>query len=158
MREVTETFRVYTYESAPSEVKEKIRDYIIYNWDLYDHCMEERIDTLKSLAGILNGTLDYSLSCVPSRGEYITIIPKGDAWDLDSLQAIIDSGESCPLTGVCYDEDIIESFKRTKSINQTLNEYINSMHDEYRHMCTDEYIADMCEVNNYEFTADGKVY
>ena len=34
MREVTEKFNVYTFDDAPKEVKEKIKDYFSYNYNL----------------------------------------------------------------------------------------------------------------------------
>ena len=159
MREVSETFNIYTFESAPKELKEKITNYL--SEGLYDHAMDERIDTLKALAKVLDANLDYSLSCVPDRGEFIRLKPNHDSLDFDALWNIIDVDKECPLTGVCYDHDIIDhltKYNLKDSLNNALNEYINSIHEEYRSMLKDDYINDLCEANEYEFTVDGKIY
>ena len=78
MRTVTKSFPVYTFKSAPKEVKENIIEYFANDSSLYEHCMSERLDTLKVVANLLHATLDYSLSCVPDRGEYIRFIPMND--------------------------------------------------------------------------------
>lgn len=162
MREVVETFNVYTYRSAPKEIQDKIREYIVTNWDLYEHIMEERVHTLKEVASLLNAELDYSLSCVPNRGEFIKMTPKYDSLNFSSLWEAIDIEKECPLTGVCYDHDLIDHLSKynlnTNTLNNAFKEFIESIHDEYKVMCESEYIADMCESNEYEFYGNGKLY
>lgn len=163
MRTVTESFKVYKYDTAPDEVKEKIREYIVNNWELYEHCMDERIATLKGLAKELSCVLDYSLSCVPSRGEFIKLIPKHDDIDLNiELQALSKNEKSCPFTGVCYDDDILIDIKEggytIDGVKNALKNYIESIHSEYDSMTKDEYIKDMCEANDYEFKENGELY
>lgn len=87
MRTVTTTFTVYKYETAPSEVQERIREYIINSWNIYEHCLQERIETLKAFADYLQCDLRYSISCVPDRGEHITFIPK----NYNSIEENLDS-------------------------------------------------------------------
>lgn len=160
MRTITKEFQVYTFTEASKELKEKIRDYFYYEFDLYSHCMEERIDSLKKLADLLDGELDYSLSCVADQGEYIKITPKYDELSFDNLCGIL--GKSCPLTGMCYDHDLIDNLKEdnlnVSTLNLILNSYIDSIHTEYESMLTDEYLQDLCEANKYEFLENGKLY
>ena len=151
-REVTEIKRVYKFETAPSEIKEKIRDYFYFNFDLYEHSMNDRIETLKALAKEIDARLDYSLSCVPDRGEFISFYHDSDQINVDHLNA-----DDCPLTGVCYDADVIEDIQK-HGINQAVTNYINSIHEEYRSMLEVDYLTELCEANGYEFTEDGKLY
>lgn len=161
MREVVEKFNVYTYETAPKDIQEKIREWIINNWDLYDHAMSERLNTLKEVASLLDARLDYSLSCVPARGEFIKFIPKYEELNFKPLKKVIDQEKDCPLTGWCYDHDFIDHLSKYNfegTLETACHEFIKSIHKEYEFMCTHEYIADLCKANEYEFTQDGKIY
>jgi len=167
MREVTETFKVYTFSSAPKEVKEKIRDYFHSEFDLYEHCMIERIETLKKVAEILDADLDYSISCVPDRYEFIKMSPKSgfvynEGLDFESFWNVINQEKECPFTGICYDHDIIDQFTKhnlnEEKLNEVLSDYLKSIHDEYESMLQDDYLEDLCDANEYEFTENGKLY
>ena len=159
MKVIQKEIKIYKFNEASQELKDKI----IYNfstiYDLYDHCMDERIETLKKLAEVLQGDLDYSLSCVPDRGEFITI--KDGQRISETIRELIegDNGyyDSCPLTGICYDDDLLEDLSKY-DIQTALNRYIVSIHDEYESMLKEEYINDLCEANDYEFTENGKIY
>lgn len=162
MRTVTKKINVYKYNEANAELKEKIKNNFHLDGFLYECCMEERVETLKKLAEILDGDLDYSLSCVPDRSEFITISPKNEKLDFKALWEVIDVEKDCPLTGVCYDHDIIDHFSKynmtVDGLNNALNIYIESIHSEYESMFEDEYLIDLCEANEYEFTEDGKIF
>ena len=162
MREVTEKFNVYSFKEASKELKEKIRDNIAQNWDLYDHHMNERIETLKKVAELLNAKLDYSISCVPDRGEYIKMTPIYSEFTFQEFWDAIDVDEACPLTGVCYDHDIIDCFTlhnlNSNTLKDSFNNFLKSIHDEYESMLQDDYLTDLCEANDYEFKEDGKLY
>lgn len=164
MRTITKEYNIYKFQDSntPKEVKERIREYFHLDFDLYEHSMIERIKTLKKVAEILGGDLDYSISCVPDRGEFIKISPKYDQLDFESFWDVINKELDCPFTGVCYDHDIIDHFTRYNlnidTLNTALNDYLKSIHDEYESMLTDEYLNDLCEANEYEFYENGKLY
>lgn len=164
-REVTKTFKVYKFDKAPKHIKEKIRDELTQDPDYGQYMLDERIETLKKLAERLNLALDYSLSVVPDRGEFISM----KAEDEDSLEQVneaikefVNDETDCPLTGVCYDEDIKDAIKNNGSdyegLQIALDEYLKGIHSEYESMCEDDYLADFCDANEYEFTKDGKIY
>lgn len=161
MREVTETRQVYKFGDN-DKVDQNIRDHVANHWDMYEHCMNDRLDTLKAIASLLDANLDYSLSCVPDRGEFIKFSPKYDELNFDALWEAIDIEKECPLTGVCYDHDIIDHLSKynltVDSLNNASGKFMSSIHDEYQSMLTDEYITDMCEANEYEFNANGTIY
>lgn len=162
MRQVTKTIDLVTFNEASEELKDKIRENFATIYDIYDHCMNERIDTLKKVAKILNGSLEYSISCVPNRGEYIKIIPKNESLDFDSFWQVINQDKDCPLTGVCYDHDILDQFTEytlnESKLQEVLNDYIDSIHNEYESMLEDDYLQELCKANEYEFTIDGEIY
>jgi len=164
VREVIETKIVYTWDSATPKIREKIREDFHINSDLGHFMLSERIDTLKALAGILKGNLDYYLSAIPDRGEYITIKPKYDELDFCALHDLIDSGNDCPFTGVCYDQEFIDEFIDNKdgteedNLKYALDKYICAIHKEYEFMLSDEYLKDHAEANEYEFNEDGSIY
>ena len=130
--------------------------------------MQERIETLKKLSEKLNATLDYSISYVPDRGEYITLNPiDGTTFsELDNnILEFINSKKDCELTGVCYDEELKDFLKKNREkikkhdyVDHALSDYIESIHKEYEYMLTDEYLCELCESNEYEFTENGKLY
>jgi len=161
-RTIIEEIKLYTFEEASKPLRDKIRDDFNYNGDIYSHCMIERLHTLKEVACLLNAGLDYSISCVPDRGEYIRMNPKYEELDFQALWEAIDIEQACPLTGVCYDHDIIDHLSKynlnVDALNNALDNYITSIHEEYESMLTDEYLLDHCEANNYEFTNNGKLY
>jgi len=74
---------------------------------------------------------------------------------------------SCVLTGVCYDMDILDpiyNFLEKPDADTTFADLIQEMEsaisktfrDEEEWINSDEYISEMLEANDYEFTKDGK--
>ena len=162
MRIETKEIEIFTFSEASEELKEKIIESFHLHYDLYDHCMEERIDALVTLSKEIGGHLDYSLSCVPDRGEYIHIRPKYESLFWDRLKTLVLDIDDCPLTGVCYDYDLLSPLVgkqlNTETLHDALYSYIQAIHAEYEAMLKEDYIADLCEANGYEFTSDGRIY
>jgi len=167
MRIEIKEIKIYTFKDAPKEVRGKIIEMFSNCPYHYEHHMSERIATLKKLAEVLEGDLDYSLSCVPDRGEYITIKPRenysyDDSIDdhilnYQALWDLINVDKECPLTGVCYDDDLLDDLSKY-GIQTALNNYIKSIHNEYEDMISEEYLSEHCEANGYEFNEDGNIY
>lgn len=161
MREVTGIIKIYTFKEASPELKDKIRDNFANHYDIYVHCMNERMDTLKSVAKVLDATVDYSLSTTPDRGEYIRFTPKYDDINFKALKKLVDTKEDCPLTGVCYDDDFLDALNGIyddDSLDVACCTFIASIHNEFESMLTDDCLADHCEANGYEFTENGEIY
>jgi len=153
MRIITESFKVYKFSEAGPELRDKIReDFASYSF-LYDHCLQERVDTLKIYAAYIGGHLDYSISCVPDRGEFITIKDFNQVLFLESFKLV-----DCSLTGVYYDDDLIYHLNKFGCLDTALNCYLKDIHDEYESMLKDDYLSDLCEANDYEFKENGKMY
>jgi len=139
--------KVYTIKEHPN--KDKCFDWIRNNWyDLNDHSVQEVLDSLKGLQIVIGGDLDYSISSSPCRGEYI----KFKDYDKDLLNEL-DANE-LPLTGVCWDGDLIESMQKDGDAYGVLS----ALHRYTEYLYSDEGLQELCEANDYEFTEEGEVY
>ena len=89
---------------------------------------------------------------------------KGGYWV--TLRSNFETESSCPFTGVCYDEDLLQPLKEFikqpdgRTFEDLMNEAGESLRisleneDEYRN--SDEAIREDIEANEIEFTADGE--
>ena len=144
MRTITK--KVYTIDEHPNP--EKCFEWIRNNWhDLNNHSVDEFIDSLKALQQVIGGKLDYRISAVPDRGEFITL--KG--YDKKALKEI--KCHECSLTGVCWDYDIIEAFQ-----NSSPNSALHSLHKDTEYIYSDEGLTELCEANEYEFYENGEFF
>ena len=149
MRTETKTFTVYTYNTAPENVKEKIKEKLIGKYWYFDHILQDRIDTLKAFSKKYNLYLDYCLGPYPDRGEFIKL-----DGELPSEKELIElNKQDCPLTGCYYDHDLLEAL-----IKGDVSLYIDSIHKEAEWMNSDEYTTELCDVNGYEFLENGDFY
>ena len=135
--------KVYTIDEHPS--KDKCFEWIRDNWhDLNQHSVDEVIDSLKALQAIIGGEFDYSISQVPDRCERIAFTD----YDRDALCRL--SADDLPLTGVCWDIDII---KGLRTGNPSL--VLESLHADTEYQYSDEGLEELCEANGYEFDTKG---
>lgn len=136
--------KVYTIDEHPN--KDLCYEWIRDNWhDLNEYSVDEFIKSIKALSELIGGTVDFSISAVPDRGEHITF----KDYDHEKLCRI--SADDCPLTGVCWDIDIIEGL-RTERLDRALG----SLHDDTDYVYSDAGLKEMCEANEYEFNETGK--
>lgn len=151
---------VYTIESHP--YPEKAFDWIRDNWhDLGDFCLQEIVESLKAFADHIGAKVDYAISIVPDRGEYIRFNCEGD---LREVLKSLDLSGNCPFTGMCYDETILDAFRDCngdESLRDVLRdvEYrvLKDLHSEGEYIYSDEGLRELCEANEYEFEENGKL-
>ena len=155
--------KVFTIEEHPN--KSAVYNWIRDNWhDLGEWALLDMIESLKAFADTIGATLDYALSIVPDRGEYIKLNFTGDIEPkLESVLERLDLSGNCPLTGVCYDEDIINAFRNCEkgdSLRDVLNEVeynvLRALHNEGEYLYSDDGLFEMCAANEYEFTESGE--
>lgn len=155
----TKEYKVYTIESHPNPIA--CYDWIRNNWhDLGDNDIEEAVYSLKAFALHIGAKLDYSISIVPCRGEFIRFYVD-DELTIDDLS--LDLRGDCPFTGTSMDEVILDAF-RTKD-NETLQEaledveyrVLGSLHSRGEHLYSDEGLEELCECNEYQFKACGHI-
>jgi hypothetical protein len=148
----------YTIDSHPNP--EKVFDWIRHNWhDLNQHSVEEVIESLNVFATRYGLALDYSISAVPDRGEYIRFsdVPDQFVVDVSALE-----GQGCPFTGVFWDNHILDVFAESphshadKLVNVAPS-ILKSLHDETEYCYSDEGLTELCEGNEYYFLANGRI-
>ena len=138
--------KIYTIDEHPN--KDKCFDWIRDNWhDLNEHSVQEVADSLKGLQIVIGGDLDYSISSLPCRGEYIEF----KDYEEDLLNEL-DANE-LPLTGVCWDGDLIESMQKDGDAYGVLR----ALHQDTEYIYSDEGLKELFEANEYEFTEEGKI-
>lgn len=143
MRDIT--YRVYKIDEHPD--KDRCFDWVKDNMhDLAQHEIDDLVNSLVALSKTIGGQVNYSLSEYPCRGEYIRFTDY-DKEALDELDA-----ESCPLTGVFCDYDVIECLR-----NGDMKELIKRLHDWCEYHYTDEAIEEQALVNDWEFTIEGRL-
>ena len=148
MRIIVETKKVYTFKEASRDLKDLIKEVSFSDGWHFEHYFEERIASIEALSKHLGIKVDYSIGYFPSRGEFIRFQDSVDKKELKKLNKL-----DCPLTGVCYDHDLIDAL-----LSNNIQSYIDSIHNEYNKTLEDSYLIDFCESNNYEFTINGSLY
>lgn len=137
-------FKVYPISEHPN--KEACLEWIRYNWhDLNQYSVEEVINSIKALSEKIGGTFDYCIGQVPDRGEYIIF----EDYDKEVLNAL--NPDDLPLTGVCWDYEVIEALKKG---NPRL--ILDALHKSTEWVYSEEGLTELCEANEYEFYENGK--
>ncbi len=143
-----ETINIYTIDDHPN--KQDCYDYIRDNWhDLGDYVIGEMAASLKALENIVGGKLEYSIGLFPHRREYVLLTD----YDRQALEEIYSKREECPLTGVCYDMDVIEGLY----MGNLERKVLNCLHDEGEYIYSNDGLYEMIIANEYEFYENGKV-
>ena len=123
-------------------------DWIRNNWhDINQHSVDELVQSIKALSKEIGGTYDYSICQVPARGEHITFKDYSQE-DLCRLSA-----DDCPLTGVCWDADLIVGLREGNP-----SKVLDAIHTDTEYQYSTEALIEMCEANEYEFNEDGSVF
>ena len=139
---VTQVFQI---EEHPN--REKCYEWIRDNWhDLNEHSVNELEESIKALAKIIGGTYDYSISQVPSIGEHITFK------DYDHEELCRLSADDCPLTGVCWDIDLIVGLREGNP-----RKALDILHKDTEYVYSEEGLFELCQANGYEFKEDGEL-
>lgn len=143
MRTISQT--VYQIGEHPN--KAACFDWIRNNWhDLSDHSLQDLVESLKALQKEVGGKIDWSISTVPDRGEFIRLTD----YDRNALR-LLKSGE-CPLTGCFWDIEVIKCARSGK-----WQRVLDLLHYETEYQYSDEVLLDTCEANEYEFFESGKI-
>lgn len=139
--------KAFTVEDHPN--KQAVLDWVRDNWhDLADVDIDDIAASLKALAEHVNGHIDYSISCVPDRGEFIRL----SSFDRSLLKDL--NAEDCPLTGMWSDHCVIKSAQ-----NYELESVVLSVcHECGDFRYSDEGISEFLEMNEYFFLEDGRFF
>ena len=140
----TETINIYKIDEHPD--REKCFGWIRNNEHFIgDFEIEDLVCTLNKLSEVIGGTVDWSISHYPDRGEHITF----KDYD-EELLAELDA-DKCPLTGCFWDIEVIEALR-----DDDMGRVLDTLHEAIEYLYSEAWLTDMCEVNNYEFYEGGK--
>lgn len=138
--------KVYTIEEHPN--RELCYEWIREHWyDLNQYSVDEVIDSLKALQEEIGGKLDYAISSVPDRGEFIRFTD----YDDEALCRL--SADDCLLTGACWDYDVIKGMREN---NPT--QVLSTLHQDTEYCYSDEGLYELCDSMQYEFTEEGNIF
>ena len=144
----TKTINIYSFAELSDTAKEKAREDVRNNWhDIGEHYIDNMLSSLKALKEAIGGTLDYSLSIEPDRGEHCRLT----GYDAGKLSELVKTVEKCPLTGTCYDMDVIEGL----AAGELESRVLDTLHAAGDYAYSDEGLDAMFEA--YEFLEDGSL-
>ena len=135
--------KLYTIDEHPN--KDKCFEWIRDNWhDLNEHSVDDVVCSIKKLSEMIGGTYDFSIGQFSDRGEHLSFLD----YDEEALKNL--NADDLPLTGVCYDADLIEGLQ-----NDDVYKVLRALHSDSEYLYSDEGLEELCEANGYEFDEDG---
>lgn len=150
---------IYQYAELEDSAKQRAREWFSesgYVW------IDEGIDTIKAFCDLFGVTLkDYSLStCSHS---YITTNAENEHFRGLTLKQV-EKNRALSLTGYCLECDLLEamadSMKETgcalKAFNEAIEAGKRGIIADMEWQDSEEYIAEMMEINGYDFDEDGR--
>ena len=141
------TIEIKVYEISEHPQKENAFRWIRENWhDLNDHGLAEVVESLLAMQRIIGGELDYSISTVQDRSEYIRFTN----FSKIALSKLV--ADDYELTGVCYDFDVIKGLQEGDQ-----ERVLKTLHEDTSYIYSNEGLIEMCEANKYEFKLNGQV-
>lgn len=157
------TYTAYQIHEHPNP--QAVYDWIRANWyDLSEHNVSEVIDSLKALAKFLGVNLSFSISSCQDQSNHIDFIyhterVKGKVKDYK----LPDLSGNCPLTGVCWDENLLDVFRNispntpmAECLKNTGQNALKALYDQDTYTYSDEGLKDFCIGNEYHFFENGE--
>jgi hypothetical protein len=139
----TETVNIYEIHEHPD--KDKCFEWIRKNeYHIGDFEIGELVSSINNLSEVIGGTVDWSISHVPDRGEHITFLE----YDEELLASLV--ATDCPLTGCFWDIELIVALR-----DKDMGVVLDTLHKSIDYLYTDEALTEMCK-DNYEFYIGGK--
>ena len=172
---------LYKYSELPTEdAKERARNWFTtemeYSW------ANEAIESMKAFLEKFHCSLnDYSINFLePFRNDFSISYPKflrssekicfieSVLKDLGSFNPeTLKRNGDCKLTGMCFDENLIEGLRIEFSKGETdmqeliqagLSEWEECVRKDYEFQFTEEYLKEVFAANEYEFNEDGSIH
>ena len=170
----TKTINVYEFSELSDKAKENaISNYITYfeyGWG------DEAIKSVEAFCEHFGCTVNnYSIDFLePNRnnfsisyaeledGEIESLLNELGDYNKDTFKGLGD----CKLTGVCFDEDVIDGFRTAwfngerdlrELISEGISEWESSVRSDAEYQISEEGFADHCDCNNIEFNKEGEM-
>jgi hypothetical protein len=170
----TRSIEVFSYDELSPEAQAEARDWFRVRTEFLR--ADEYLASIEALAAHFGGRvkdyeLDWSNSTTPSSMEFE--MPDMDPAEIEARLNQLGSFDpetlrghgDCKLTGMCYDENAIDGFRRAffkgetdlESLMQAaFDSWIESAHKDYDYDQSDEAVAETIQANDFRFTAEGK--
>lgn len=170
----TKTYNTYSFAELSAKAKDAARQSIAtdigYAW------ADEALESLSALAVHFGGKLkDYQIDWFAS--SYCSAdfdMPDMEEADIAAKLAALGTYDpvtfrghgDCKLTGFCADESAIDGFRKAwhagerdlgKLMQAAFREWLKDAQADCAGQYEDENLADFCETNDYEFTAEGDI-
>ena len=177
MRQETTTRNIYKFSELSDDAKANAKQKYAENDDFPQG--QEARESLEKLAEHFGARLsDYEIDYTASSYSYAKFDTDRALHDEKEIRSMLKKlgtynrrtlkgNGDCVLTGVCYDEDCIDSFrfafirKGERDINALLqaafDSFLKSIQAEYAYKYEDEQFAENCEANGYEFDENGRM-
>ena len=160
--------QVYSFNELSEKAQEKAINKFIED-GYFDYIFDEAYETVEKFFALFPASIRSIDFLEPYRNDirFDNIFEQKELVDhLNSIKSLVIG--DCPLTGMCYDMDILEPILEyykdcTKYsdletlINACVINLCKSVSKEYYSNLTKEAIAETCEANDYYFTSDGKL-
>jgi len=161
--------QVYSFNELSEKAQEKVINSFIED-NCFEYIFEDASETVDKFFELFPATYKNIDFLEPYRNDirFYNIFEQKELGDqLNSIKSLVIG--DCPLTGMCYDMDILEpileyykdSTKYTNLedlINACVNNLCKSVQNEYEACITKEGIQETCEANDYYFTSEGKLH
>lgn len=185
----TKEITVYKYSELSDRAKEHAREQLQYS-DPYSWG-DEALDSLKALAGHFGGKLtdwnidwsnsnrsnaEFSMPDDMTINQVSELLSQLGSYDKDTLKGHGD----CKLTGVCFDENAIDGFRKAfltpenaalvlqghgddedypvdlnKLMQEAFHSWIVCCESDYEYQQSEERFVEDCEANDWEFDENG---
>lgn len=153
----TATINVYTFSELSDSAKQNVIAYFARN-NHYD--WSDAHNSLEKFCDKFNVSIrDYNYG--GSRNDYI----KTDATNRNFRGLKLrDVNREEMLTNYCFDCDLMYEFydvfkasgDALYAFNQALEAFMIAVANDVEYQCSEDYISDLCECNDYQFTEDGQ--
>ena len=183
----TKTISIYNFDELDEDAKERARDWARGIDDLYGW-HDDNVQSLIEFAKFVGGNKDYSISLVGYSSAKVKIDEydwyddydheeegyyrhemKGDYllyWLKDNIKTI---EGSCPFTGYCMDEDLLDPMRKflanpnpdttfQELVDECVDAWVKQYVADWESTYEDEQIDDFLSANEYDFLEDGSIY
>lgn len=159
MRTIRKEVTLYKYEELSDTAKERVKEWCNQSGHIWGAESVESFEAFAAQFGAKVTGWEY--------GAFAMANISTDATPANFRGFTLAQARTSPeyLTGYCLDgtlrEVFVREFKRTgdafAAFNEAMDAGIKEVRADWEHQFSDEYMQDVCDVNEYEFTADGRI-
>ena len=136
---------VYRYDELNDKAQENVKHTLCTEYlDSYD-----AIETLKKFADEIGIKIfDYSIDWANANRSYVK-------WEKTHYYHTMFIKED--LYGTWMDYPLTKTWNKTKDVEECILEFLSEIEKDYWNQFEEEYVTDMCDANDYEFTEQGEL-